>query len=54
MKRKASTIEANTRNYLKFMSHRNIINLRKSRNENYYNPIKENINSNINISKYVN
>ena len=52
MKRKASTIEANTRNYLKFMSHRNIINLRKSRNENYYNPIKENINSNINdISK---
>ena len=52
MKRKASTIEANTRNYLKFMSHRNIINLRKPRNENYYNPIKENINSNINdISK---
>ena len=48
MKRKSSTIEANTRNYLKFISNPNIINLRKSRNQIYYNPIKENKSSNIN------
>ena len=48
MKRKSSTIEANTRNYLKFISNPNIINLRKSRNQIYYNPIKENQSSNIN------
>ena len=48
MKRKSSTIEANTRNYLKFISNPNIINLRKSRNQIYYNPIKENKSTNIN------
>ena len=48
MKRKSSTIEANTRNYLKFISNPNIINLRKSRNQIYNNPIKENKSSNIN------
>ena len=48
MKRKSSTIEANTRNYLKFISNPNIINLRKSRNQIYYNPIKKNKSSNIN------
>ena len=48
MKKKSSTIEANTRNYLKFISNPNIINLRKSRNQIYYNPIKENKSSNIN------
>ena len=50
MKRKSTTIEANTRNYLKFISHRNINNLSKSRNQNYNNPLKENISCNSNIN----
>ena len=49
MKRKSLTIEANTRNYLKFISYPNINNnLSKSRHQNYYNSLKENLDSNIN------
>ena len=49
MKRKSLTIEANTRNYLKFISYPNINNnLSKSINQNYYNSLKENIDFNIN------
>ena len=55
MKRKLLTIEANRRNYLKFISHPNINNnLSKSINQNYYNSLKENIDSNINDFSIIN
>ena len=49
MQKKSSTIEANARNYLKYISHPiNINNLSKRRSQKDYSSIKENINSNIN------
>ena len=49
MLKKSSTIEANARNYLKYISHPiNINNLSKRRSQKDYSSIKENINSNIN------
>lgn len=49
MQKKSSTIEANARNYLKYISHPiNINNLGKRRSQKDYSSIKENINSNIN------
>ena len=49
MQKKSSTIEANARNYLKYISHPiNIDNLSKRRSQKDYSSIKENINSNIN------
>ena len=49
MQKKSSTIEANARNYLKYISHPiNINNLNKRRSQKDYSSIKENINSNIN------
>ena len=49
MQKKSSTIEANARNYLKYISHPiNINNLSKRRSQKDYSSIKENVNSNIN------
>lgn len=49
MQKKSSTIEANARNYLKYISHPiNINNLSTRRSQKDYSSIKENINSNIN------
>ena len=49
MQKKSSTIEANARNYLKYISHPiNINNLSKRRSQKDYSSVKENINSNIN------
>ena len=49
MQKKSSTIEANARNYLKYISHPiNINNLSTRRSQKDYSSIKENVNSNIN------